>query len=284
MPAVSIILRARNEAAWLPEVLSSLSSQTIKDTEWILVDHGSTDATARIAQAAGARVLSLAEENFSYGRALNFGFEAARSPIAVSLSAHATPTSRRWLELLLLALDDPGVAASFGPEWPRPDADAVVRRGLRDRYSTGQPRMLDPHGRLTFGNTNAAVRIDVWQRFRFDEEIPYAEDLEWSLRVMEAGHRLLFTPHAAVYHSHREPPASVYRRAFAEGRAARLLRRPQLHHRLPGLCSCLLAGSLRDAGTLVLAGAPAAEWKQALVRRWCRSLGGWRGYRDGRAG
>lgn len=284
MPAVSIVLRARNEAAWLPEVLRSLSSQTINDTEWILVDHGSTDTTAEIAHAAGARVLSLAEENFSYGRALNFGFEAARSPIAVSLSAHATPASRRWLELLLLALDEPRAAASFGPEWPRADADAIVRRGLRHRYSASQPRTLEPNGRLTFGNTNAAVRLDIWHGFRFDEKIPYAEDLEWSLRVMQAGHRVRFTPHAPVYHSHREPPASIYRRAFAEGRAAQRLRRPQLHHRLPGLCTCLIAGSLRDAGTLVLDGATAAEWKEALAQRWSRSLGGWRGYRKGRAG
>jgi len=284
VPTVSIVLRARNEAVWLPEVLHSLSSQTINNTEWILVDHGSTDATAEIAQAAGARVVSLANQNFSYGHALNLGFEAARSPIAVSLSAHATPASRRWLESLLLALDDPRVAASFGPEWPRSDADPVVRRGLRNRYSERQPRTLDPNGRLTFGNTNAAVRLDVWRRFRFDEEIPYAEDLEWSLRVMEAGHRVRFTPHAPVYHSHREPPATVYHRAFAEGRAARLLRRPQLHHRLPGLCACLLAGSLRDTGTLVVDGASAAEWKEALARRWCRSLGGWRGYRCGSAG
>lgn len=47
------------------------------DTEWIVVDNASTDETAEVAAALGARVISL-QENLGFGRANNIGFELAR--------------------------------------------------------------------------------------------------------------------------------------------------------------------------------------------------------------
>lgn len=54
---VSIVIPARNEEATLPILLPSIVSQAIRGTELIVVDDGSTDATAAIAAANGARVL-----------------------------------------------------------------------------------------------------------------------------------------------------------------------------------------------------------------------------------
>ncbi len=281
MPAVSIVLRARDEAERLAEVLRALAAQSLADAEWILVDDGSTDDTVPVALAAGARVIEAGPPPFSYGRALNAGFAAARAPVGVALSAHATPATCGWLEALLAPLAQPGVAASFGPEWPRPGADAVVRRGLRRRYAGLPAHTLTPHARLSFGNANAAVRLDVWRGLRFDESLPYAEDLDWSLRAMAAGHRIVFTPRAAVYHSHRDSPQIAYRRGYAEGVAARRLGRPQRHHRTGGLCVALAAGSALDALTLISARAPRKEWARSLRCRWARAVGGWRGFRAG---
>ncbi|MEE9217588.1 MAG: glycosyltransferase [Acidobacteriota bacterium] len=282
MPAVSVVLRARNEAASLPEVLRALARQTMVEAEWIVVDHGSSDTTPELARGAGARLLRLPEGEFSYGRALNLGFAAARAPVAVSLSAHAAPVSPDWLQALLAPLACADVAASFGPEQPRPDAGAVVRRALRRRYAGLAQHDLRREGGLTFGNANAAVRLDVWRRFRFDEALPYAEDLEWSMRVMAAGYRVVYTPRARVYHSHRDSPLQAHRRAYAEGMAAGHLGRPLRHHRWAGLCATLAAGTLLDAWTLAAARSGPAEWAQALRCRWARSMGGWRGYQAGR--
>jgi rhamnosyltransferase len=276
---VSIVLRARDEEAALPEVLESLRSQTRRGAEWILVDDGSGDATAAIAREAGARVLPVPPGSFSYGAALNLGFAEARAPIAVALSAHATPAGPDWLEELLRPLDEPNVAAAFGPELPRADADLVVRRALARRYG-GLPRHdLAARGRLTFGNTSAAIRLEAWRALPFDPTLPYAEDLEWSLRALEAGWRIVYTPRAGVYHSHRDSAAAAFRRAFAEGMAARRLGRPQRHHRSAGLLWTLAGGSLLDAATLAAGFAGPRQWGRTLACRWARGLGGWRGYR-----
>lgn len=284
MAEVSIVLRARDEAAALPEVLEALRRQSRAGAEWILIDDGSRDATAAIARAAGARVVALPAGRFSYGAALNLGFARARAPLAVSLSAHAVPAERDWLEALLEPLADPRVAASFGPELPRADADPVVRRALKRRYQGLGEHDLASEGRLTFGNTNAAVRIAAWRALPFDATLPYAEDLEWSLRALAAGWRIVYAPRAAVYHSHADSPNAAYRRAFAEGVAARQIGRPQRHHRAAGLLWALCAGSLFDAATLAAARARPRLWAPALARRWARSLGGWRGYRAGARG
>jgi GT2 family glycosyltransferase len=283
VPAVSIILRARNEAEALPELFAVLAAQTLAGAEWILVDHASTDGTADLARLHGARVLALPVDRFSYGGALNAGFAAAGAPIGVALSAHATPASRGWLAALVAPLADPQVAAAFGPERARPGADAVVRRGLRRRYAGLGTHDLMPHGRLTFGNTNAALKLDVWRAFPFDEELPYAEDLAWSLRVMTSGRRIVFNPDAPVLHSHRDTPAAARARAYAEGQAARRLGHPQRHHDTAGMCLTLAAGAALDAATLIAAGAGREEWQRSLRCRWARSVGGWRGWRDGRA-
>ena len=56
---ISVIIPARNEEENLPRLLASLSVQTKKPLEIIVVDDDSTDATAEIAKEHGARVISL---------------------------------------------------------------------------------------------------------------------------------------------------------------------------------------------------------------------------------
>ncbi len=55
---VSVVIPARNEAATLPDLLASLANQTEPPREVLVVDDGSTDATAAVAAAAGATVLA----------------------------------------------------------------------------------------------------------------------------------------------------------------------------------------------------------------------------------
>jgi len=57
-PRVSIIIPARDEAHRLPALLASLHALDYPDYEVIVVDDNSTDATAAVAKARGARVLA----------------------------------------------------------------------------------------------------------------------------------------------------------------------------------------------------------------------------------
>ena len=57
-PKISVIVPARNEESSLPRLLMSLSDGAEQPYEIIVVDDGSTDATAQIAQELGARVVT----------------------------------------------------------------------------------------------------------------------------------------------------------------------------------------------------------------------------------
>jgi glycosyltransferase involved in cell wall biosynthesis len=72
MPQISIIIPALNEAESIGQVVAEMPWHLI--AECIVVDNGSTDATAQIAQAAGARVI---QSPRGYGSACKAGTEAA---------------------------------------------------------------------------------------------------------------------------------------------------------------------------------------------------------------
>ncbi len=58
---VSVVVPARNEAKTLPDLLEDLRKQTVKPFEIICVDDDSSDDTASVAAAHGARVISAAD-------------------------------------------------------------------------------------------------------------------------------------------------------------------------------------------------------------------------------
>jgi glycosyltransferase involved in cell wall biosynthesis len=83
--ALSIILPAKNEAAGLERVLPNLRA-AFPDAEVIVVDDGSTDATAQIAASHGARVLS-SPYSMGNGAAIKRGARAARGEVIVFMDA-----------------------------------------------------------------------------------------------------------------------------------------------------------------------------------------------------
>ncbi|WP_211248892.1 glycosyltransferase [Deinococcus frigens] len=110
MSAFSVIIPARNEAAYLPLTLRALEAQHLAPAEVIVVDNGSTDDTPEVARAWGARVLRCARPGVAQAR--QSGLEAARSDWIATTDADSLP-SPQWLSLLDAAT--PGRVALYGP-------------------------------------------------------------------------------------------------------------------------------------------------------------------------
>ncbi|MCC6671977.1 MAG: glycosyltransferase family 2 protein [Planctomycetes bacterium] len=75
---VAVVIAARDATAWLAETLAAVHAQSLAPAEVVVVDDGSRDATAAVAEAAGARVLRQA--NRGPGAARNAGIAVTRAP------------------------------------------------------------------------------------------------------------------------------------------------------------------------------------------------------------
>lgn len=138
MPApLSIIIPALDAAADLPLCLESLMPglEAALIREVIVVDQGSTDATAKIAEATGARVIAAKDQP------VQAGVSEARGDWLLILPA-ATALSREWAERAGDHIDTrPGKAAFFELRYRSDDrrARALEKDAARHSEKLGQP-------------------------------------------------------------------------------------------------------------------------------------------------
>jgi rhamnosyltransferase len=210
-PAVSVVIRAKDEAESIGRLLDDLEGQRVDGAvEVIVVDSGSRDGTPDIARDRVAELIEIPASAFTFGRALNLGTEAARAPIIVALSAHAFPYDEHWLERLLAHFDDDRVACATGAMAGPDDAplDGPVYQDLD---------MARRNPFWGYSNAAGAFRANLWGQRRFREDMPGTEDKEWAWHWLTQGHVVAVAPDLVVEHGHaRDPLPDCYRRARRE--------------------------------------------------------------------
>src|SRR6476469_1955469 len=215
---VSVIVPARDAAATLPALLRGLEDQDVAH-ELIVVDDGSKDDTAALAEAAGARVLRGPQAGPAAAR--NRGAAVATGRLLAVTDADCIPQPG-WLRALLAADADliQGRVLPAGPAGPFDRTIAVVSeyglyetanlaidRAWFDRLGGFQSILMPGRGGKELGE-------DVW--------------LGW--RARRAGARTAFAGDALVHHAvfARGPRGYVAERA-------RLRFFPELAKRIPEL-------------------------------------------------
>jgi rhamnosyltransferase len=212
VPRASVIIRTKDSARTLGRALSLLRAQTIP-AEIIVVDSGSSDETLAMARETADRVIEIAADRFSFGRALNVGAAAARAPIHFALSSHSFTPDNRWIERSLSKYDRSDVAGTSGA-LTIPGSHEPL---LTTYYQTLPNAMNYPWGGW-FSNTGSSWRADVWATFPFDEQLPACEDKEWGFRVLAAGWTIAVDPKLMVSQAHRRHHGMLhlYRRTRRE--------------------------------------------------------------------
>jgi len=114
--SISIVIRARNEEKHIGRLLYGITQQSIKDTEIILVDSGSTDGTLAVASQFPVKIVHIHPKDFTFGRSLNRGIAATSGEIIVIISAHCFPVFPDWLQQLTDPLKDENYALSYGKQ------------------------------------------------------------------------------------------------------------------------------------------------------------------------
>ena len=213
-PQISVIIRAYNEEKTIGECLRAVFSQkTGLPFEVIIVDSESADKTREIAGKFPARIIKIKKEDFTYGRALNSGCSAARGKFLVFLSAHAVPAGKNWLESFIKNFDNPRIAGVYGKQIPAEDCNPLTKRQMLAHWKDAPSiQSNDPF----FANPNSAIKKDIWQDIKFNENMPGTEDHDWAKRAQKRGYLIAYEPKAAVTHSHNETFKQIFSRNYRE--------------------------------------------------------------------
>jgi glycosyltransferase involved in cell wall biosynthesis len=206
---ISVIIRCYNEQHHISKLLDGILKQTAKNVEIVLVDSGSTDATLSIASNYPVKILSIKPEEFSFGRSLNIGCEAAQGEFIVIASAHVHPVNNIWLERLLAPFSDPKVALVYG----RQRGDEINRYSEHRIFAIIFPEYSNLHQNKPFcNNANAAIRKKIWEQIPYDESLTGLEDTDWAKRAMGLGYYIAYAADAEIIHIHNETPRGIYNR------------------------------------------------------------------------
>jgi glycosyltransferase involved in cell wall biosynthesis len=198
---IAVIIPVFNASALLSDTLLALRLGSRVPDELIVVDDGSSDGSAQIAEQFGARVVVM-PQNVGPAACRNHGALLSQSKMLVFLDAdtcvHADTIER--MELHLEA--DARLSAVIGSydDTPRHPAICSQYRNLTHCYVHRSAN----RAALTFWSGCGAVRRDWFLDVGgFDERYrrPSVEDIELGYRMSDRGARILLDPETCVTHT-----------------------------------------------------------------------------------
>lgn len=213
LPLVSVIIVNYNKKNYLDKCLSSLSTQTYRPLEVILVDNGSADGSVDFTREnfPRTRILRM-RENVGFAKANNAGIAAAKGRLIATLN-NDTEVMPGWTSEMvrgiasddrigmcaskMLFMDTPGIINSTGVMVSR--SGACWDRGMSEP-DVGQYESEEE----VFGPCAGAAmyrREMLEEAGAFDEDfVAYMEDADLAFRGRMAGWKCLYVPRAVVYH------------------------------------------------------------------------------------
>ncbi len=262
-PRISVVVCSHNGARTLGDCLEALERLDYPDYELIVVDDGSTDATAEV--AGDYDVTLIRTENRGLSAARNTGLEAASGEIVAYIDDDAWP-DRDWLTYLAAAFVTTPHVGVGGPNIP-PRASGVMEAAAAAAPGGPMHVLVSDEEAEHIPGCNSAFRRDrLLEIGGFDAQFRIAgDDVDVCWRLQERGWTLGFCPAALVWHHRRKTLRSYFRQQREYGKAEALLERkwPERYNR---------GGHPRWAGRLY-GGAVA----RTIGRRWRIYYGTWGG-------
>lgn len=221
----SVLILTKNEAKNCGAALQRVfGQQRAPSYEVVVIDSGSTDGTVSIVSEFPVRLHQIPAQSFHHSGTRNLAATLARGRVLVFLAGDAVPADDRWLAEMLAPFSDPQVGAVYGRQLPKPGS--TQERAMVFDAIYGQARIVKEPARrrelgyryYLFSTVNAAIRADVWQRTGgFPEDLKVFEDLAIAKKILDGGWKIVYTPDAAVFHSHNHSAGGLFKRYFDLG-------------------------------------------------------------------
>ena len=221
-PSISVVICAYNAEATLAECLEHTCRLEYPGLEILVVDDGSTDATAEIARRfPQARLIEIPHGGLSVAR--NEGYRQAHGRLVAYLDSDAYPTPE-WPYYLALGLFSPTVGGVGGPNLPPSDDPIGAQQVARAPGGPVHVLLTDDRAEHVPGCNMAFWRDVLIDVGGFDPVYQSAgDDVDLCWKVLDAEWEIGFHPAALVWH-HRRPGLRTYlRQQRGYGRAEALV-------------------------------------------------------------
>lgn len=207
MPRFSIIVPVYNRRNEVRDLLESLSHQTDKDFEVVLVEDGSSEPSDEIAKEYEDRVAVKYFYKSNEGRSIarNYGMEHAEGDYFLFFDSDCV-IPEHYIATLKAALDKKYTDCFGGPDAAHDsftDTQKAINYSMTSFLTTGGIRggkvQLEKFVPRTF---NMGFSRKVWEKVGGFREM-FSEDIDMSTRIRQAGFSISLIRDAFVYHKRR---------------------------------------------------------------------------------
>ncbi|MBT8250464.1 MAG: glycosyltransferase [Acidimicrobiia bacterium] len=222
-PSISVVLCSYNGSRTISETLDALLELEYPDFEVIVVDDGSTDETASLADRDGVRLLRMEHRGLSSAR--NTGLTAATGDIVAYIDDDAYP-DRDWLSHLSRTFINTTHAGIGGPNIS-PAGDGYIHQCVSNAPGNPSHVLINDVEAEHIPGCNMAFRREALLAIGgFDTQYWSAgDDVDVCWRLRDAGFTLGFSPAAVVWHHRRGTIRAYLKQQRGYGRAESLLAR-----------------------------------------------------------
>ena len=217
----SFIIPVFNRPDEVDELLESMTRQTVKDFEVIVVEDGST-VTCKAVCDKYAGILDLHyyyKENSGPGQSRNYGAERASGEWLIVLDSDVVLPEGYMRSL---TIGGEAFSAFGGPDAAHPSFTPVqkaISYSMTSFFTTGgirggKGKKMDKFYPRSF---NMGIRREVYQELGGFSKMRFGEDIDFSYRILEAGYKTALLPGAWVWHKRRTDFRKFFRQVYNSG-------------------------------------------------------------------
>lgn len=220
----SIIIPLYNRPQEIKELLETLTRQTYKDFEVLVIEDGSTDAAEDIVKSfiGDLDVKYFVKENSGQGFTRNFGFTKAKGDYFIIFDSDCL-IPENYLQIVNDSLAANWLDAYGGPDAAHPSftpTQKAISYSMTSPFTTGGIRGNKKGiGQFHPRSFNMGISRQVWQKAGGFIITRSGEDIEYSIRIHSLGFKIGLIPHAKVYHKRRTSFFKFYKQLHFFGRA-----------------------------------------------------------------
>ena len=230
----SFIIPVFNRPDEVDELLESLTKQSVKDFEVLVVEDGSSVTCEEVCRKYEERLdlHYFKKPNSGPGQSRNYGAERAKGEYLIILDSDVV-VPEGYLDAVKKELESAPTEAFGGPDAAHDSftpTQKAISYSMTSFFTTGGIRGgkkgLDKFYPRSF---NMGVRRDVYLKLGGFSKMRFGEDIDFSYRIVEAGYRPRLFPDAWVWHKRRTDFKKFFRQVYNSGIA-----RINLEKRHPG--------------------------------------------------